>query len=274
MDSLRPLSVALLVFSLPVAPDAALAADPEPPAPGAASPVPGDAKSGRTRMLEAGARALQGAAAPGALDIHLVGLHPLKDEPGHQMAAHHFCRQVNEDFAQCALFDGADASARLTGIEYIISAQLFESLPSAERAYWHPHNYEILSGQLQAPGLPATAEMALMRNKMNSYGKTWHLWNTGGPGMPGDRLPMGDPRLAWSFNRDGEAAPVLLDDHLRRLRVDPQKVRRERESLRALAKPQEGVDVLNGRFGREVRELPGVTDRPSAAPGAEVRPAR
>lgn len=274
MDSLRLLAVSLLVSLLPVAPGAARAAAAEPSAQGAAPPVPGDAKSGRTRMLEAGARALQGAAAPGALDIHLVGLHPLKDEPGHQMAAHHFCRQVNEDFAQCALFDGADASARLTGIEYIISAQLFESLPSAERAYWHPHNYEILSGQLQAPGLPDTAEMALMRSKMNSYGKTWHLWNTGAPGMQGDRLPMGDPRLAWSFNRDGEAAPTLLDDHLKRLRIDPEKIRRERESLRPLAKPQEGVDVLKERFGRETRELPGVTDRPAAAPGAEGRPAR
>jgi hypothetical protein len=41
---------------------------------------------------------------------------------------------------------------------------------------------------------------------MNSYGKTWHTWHTGRhDGEPGDALPLGDPKLMWSFNRDGEA---------------------------------------------------------------------
>lgn len=57
MDSLRLLAVSLLVSLLPVAPGAARAAAAEPSAQGAAPPVPGDAKSGRTRMLKAGARA-------------------------------------------------------------------------------------------------------------------------------------------------------------------------------------------------------------------------
>ena len=66
------------------------------------------------------------------------------------MEAHHFCRQVNEDFAQCALFDGNSEDANLNGIEYIISARVFDQLPVEERPYWHPHNGEILSGQLVA----------------------------------------------------------------------------------------------------------------------------
>ena len=53
------------------------------------------------------------------------------------------------------------------------------------------------------------AEKALMRDKVNSYGKTWHVWHTGAFGIPGDALPMGEPRLAWSFNRDGEIIPGL-----------------------------------------------------------------
>lgn len=232
-------------------------------APADQPPLPGADKSGQTRMLEAGARALQSDTPSAGLDIHLVGLHPLKDEPEHQMAAHHFCHQMNEDFAQCALFDGAGAQARLNGVEYIISARLFESLPAVERQYWHPHNYEILSGQLVAPGLPPPAETALMRQKINSYGKTWHLWNTGAPGMAGEALPMGAPRLAWSFNRDGEAEPALLADHLKRLRIDPEKLRKERDELRPLAKPQEGVDVLKGQFGRATQDLPGVIQRGS-----------
>ena len=93
----------------------------------------GEAKSGQTRVLEAGAVAMQRDAPPDALDVYLVGFHPLKAKPAHQIEAHHFCRQVNEDFAQCALFDGNTAEANLNGIEYIISERLFERLPKEKR---------------------------------------------------------------------------------------------------------------------------------------------
>jgi hypothetical protein len=64
---------------------------------------------------------------------------------------------MNEDFAQCVLFDGNTSDARMNGIEYIISARVFNNLTAAERKYWHPHDYEILSGELIAPGLPANS---------------------------------------------------------------------------------------------------------------------
>ena len=54
-------------------------------------------------------------------DIYVVGLHCAKHEPDMQMEAHHYCRQVNEDFLQCALFYGNTKDANLIGIEYIIS---------------------------------------------------------------------------------------------------------------------------------------------------------
>jgi hypothetical protein len=53
------------------------------------------------------------------------------------MESHHYCDQVNEDFAQCALYDGNTAEARLHG-EYIISEKLYATLPADERPYWHP----------------------------------------------------------------------------------------------------------------------------------------
>ena len=174
---------------------------------GPAARPAGEPQTTKTGVLEAGATALQRDDAPHALDIYLVGFHPIKNNPHHQTEAHHFCRQVNQDFAHCALFDGNTAQANLTGIEYIISERLFATLPRAEKQYWHPHNGEILSGQLVAPGLPATAEKELMRDKMNSYGKTWHTWNTSHGAVAGDPLPLGEPVLAWSFSRFGEANP-------------------------------------------------------------------
>ncbi|MEK0084927.1 OBAP family protein [Geminicoccaceae bacterium SYSU G07066] len=225
----------------------------------------GRPKTTGTTMLETGAAVLQPDAAPRSLDIYLVGFHPMKDRPDHQIEAHHFCHQVNEDLAQCALFDGSTAGANLTGIEYIVSERLFRRLPAAERRYWHPHNGEILSGQLVAPGLPEPAEKALMRTKINSYGKTWHTWDTM-QDRGGEHLPLGPPELAWSFDRDGEVRPGLVEARDRRLGIDTAAKRASRQDLLPLARPQAGVDALKGRFGRPTRPIPGVVDSGEAQP--------
>jgi hypothetical protein len=198
----------------------------------------GEKTSAKLQALAAGAKILQSQSPPSQLDAYLVGLHPMKDHPDMQVEAHHYCRQVNEDFAQCALFDGNTADANLNGIEYIISAKLYAQLPEGEKRYWHPHNFEILSGQLSAPGLPDAAEKAFLATKMNSYGKTWHVWNTGHFGKnDADRLPLGDPELAWSFNRDGEALPGLVQRMEERVGVDVDENRKDRRDLTPEANP-------------------------------------
>lgn len=236
--------------------------------PGAVSP-PGADERARTSVLEAGAAALQRHRPLEKLDVHLVGFHPMKARPDMQMEAHHFCRQVNEDFMQCALFDGDGASANLNGIEYIISARLFAQLPAEEREYWHPHNAEILSGQLVAPGIPQVAEHALMKSKINSYGKTWHTWHSRDGVRPGDALPLGPAMLAWSFNRDGEAMPGLVESRDARMGVDTLARRAARQDLVELARPQHGVDALRGHFPAAT-PIPGVVDAqaPRQAPDA------
>ncbi len=222
---------------------------------------PGAEKTARTKVLEAGARLLQRNSPVAGFDIYLVGFHPMKDHPEHQMEAHHYCHQKNEDFAQCVLFDGNTSSANMHGVEYIISEKLFETLPQAEKKYWHPHNGEILSGQLMAPGIPAVVEKALMQSKMNSYGKTWHVWNTGHRGQPNDALPLGEPMLAWSFNRDGEAAPGLVEERDKKMKLDTPKTRSERAALKNLARPQMGVDDLKGKFARPASDIAGVVNK-------------
>lgn len=222
---------------------------------------PGEAKTAKTRALEAGAKLLQSNSPVAGFDIYLVGFHPMKENPEHQMEAHHYCHQKNEDFAQCVLFDGNTRQANMHGVEYIISEKLFETLPAEERKYWHPHNGEILSGQLMAPGIPKAAEKALMKSKMNSYGKTWHVWNTGHMGQANDSLPMGDPMLAWSFNRDGEVLPGLVENRDKRMDQSTPKTRQDRTDLRGMAKPQHGVDDLKGKFARPAKDIPGVVSK-------------
>jgi uncharacterized protein DUF1264 len=220
----------------------------------------GEGRSLWRQALEAGAAVLQDMTPLKDFDIYVAGMHCAKHEPGMQMEAHHFCRQVNQDFIQCTLFDGNTRDANLIGIEYIISERLFETLPPDERAYWHPHNYEILSGQLVAPGLPEVAERAFLAQLMNSYGKTWHTWHTGRhDGEPGDRLPLGDPKLMWSFNRDGEAEESLKQDFQRAIGIEEADRRSKRRGLTEKAHPQEGVDTMAGEF-TDTRPLRGVVD--------------
>jgi len=218
--------------------------------------------SEKTVLLEKGAQWLQKDTPTQHLGVYLIGFHPMKDDPNHQMEAHHFCNQIKEDFMQCALFDGNTADANLNGIEYIISEKLFNELPEDEKKYWHPHNYEILSGQLIAPGIPRNAEKELMKTKMNSYGKTWHVWDTGNAiGHKGTDLPLGEPKLAWSFNRDGEAQPGLVESRDHRLKLSTDDKRRDRKDLVDFANPQEGVDVLAEKFDRYTEPMTGVRDK-------------
>jgi len=225
----------------------------------------GEAKSAKTKTLETGAKMLQGNSPVKGFDIYLVGFHPMKDHPEMQMEAHHYCHQMNEDFAQCVLFDSNTKNANMNGVEYNISEKLFESLPKEEKKYWHPHNGEILSGQLVAPGIPKVAEKSLMKSKMNSYGKTWHVWNTGHEKHPPDKLPLGDPMLAWSFNRDGEAMPGLVEKRDKKMGLNSTQARKDRADLQQMARPQSGVDDLKDKFGSQTHNISGVVDKKSAS---------
>ena len=224
----------------------------------------GRGKSATTRLLETGARLVQPAPPLSQFDVYLVGFHPMKDDPSRQMEAHHFCRQINEDLMQCVLFSGNTPDAHLNGIEYIISERLYETLPDEERQYWHPHNYEILSGTLSAPGLPEPAEHALMKRKVNSYGKTWHTWNTGAVDEPGDAIPLGPALLAWSFNRDGELRDCILRRMESDLKIDTAEKRHQRSDLAQHAHPQNGVNVLRGAFPNATNTPAGVIDAEDA----------
>ncbi|TFV61235.1 DUF1264 domain-containing protein [Geodermatophilus sp. DF01-2] len=220
----------------------------------------GEGKGAWLAALEQGARLLQEATPLKGFDVYVVGFHCAKDRPDMQMEAHHYCRVVNDDLLQCVLFDGNTRDANLIGIEYMVSERLFGTLPDDERPYWHPHDFEILSGQLCAPGLPDVAEQAFLAQLMNSYGKTWHTWHTGRHGgQPGDRLPLGDPALMWSFNREGECDEALKRDRDETMGLDTARKREQRQFLVDRAHPQVGVDAMRNQFSGTV-PVPGVVD--------------
>ena len=114
------------------------------------------------------------------------------------------------------------------------------------------------------PGLPDVAEKEALKQKINSYGKTWHTWMAGMPDRNPDALPFGPARLQWSFNRDGEINPEMIQSRDRRMKLDSSKARRERQDLVPLTHPQGGVDALAGFFPG-ARPVEGVTDNGDGA---------
>jgi hypothetical protein len=192
---------------------------------------------------------LQDLSAIRGLDQYLDGFHVMKDDPSMHMEAHHFCKGMNEEFTQCVIFDGNTGDANIIGLEYIISERLFDTLDGEEKKSWHPHNYEILSGELVLPGVPDVAEKAALAKKVNSYGKTWHVWDTGHVGHPAaNKLPVGAPKLAWSYNRDGEVPAGLVESRDQRMKIDTAQKRKDRSDLASNAKPQQGVDDLKAKL--------------------------
>lgn len=224
---------------------------------------PGAGQSLKARMLEKGAEWLQDPGPAKEFDVYVVGFHCGKRHPEMHMEAHHFCRQVNEEFFECLIFDGNTKDANLIGVEYIVSEGLYEGLPEEEKGHWHPHNYEVFSGELIAPGLPEAAEHELMKMLINSYGKTWHTWDTGRHDREGtgDALPMGEAMLMWSFNRDGEVNQEIKKDRDEKMKLDPMKKRERRRDMVDRAHPQRGVNELKGKFpGADETPPPGVED--------------
>lgn len=195
----------------------------------AASPVtsPGTEPTVKTRVLETGSAVLQTSAPVGALDVYLDGFHFHSHDPQSQMEAHHFCSVVDEDVRQCVIFDGNARGARIVGIEYVVSRRVFEQLPAEERKLWHSHVYEVKSGALVAPGLPEMAEHELMEQLVDTYGKTWHTWDT----HHGDELPLGHPLLMAGFTADGQADPALLAARDERMDLSTAARRESRSSI-------------------------------------------
>ncbi|AZF04931.1 OBAP family protein [Pseudomonas sp. R5-89-07] len=189
--------------------------------------APGDAKSATTRSLDAGAALLQSRPPIDALNAYLDGFHFYNGHPDVQMEAHHYCAILNEEVIQCVIYDGNRKDAKLMGVEYIISEQLFNSLPAPEKALWHSHVHEVKSGQLVAPGIPAVAEHALMEKLVHTYGKTWHTWHTD----LNKRLPLGVPQLMMGFTADGQADPKMVSERDQRLGIDSAKEKQARADI-------------------------------------------
>ena len=188
---------------------------------------PGREATAKTKTLETGADLMQDKAPVRTLNAYMDGFHFYNGDMNGQMEAHHYCGHLNEDVIQCVIFDGNDESAKIMGVEYIVSRALFEKLPAEEKRLWHSHVHEVRSGQLIAPGIPKLAEQEFMEKIASTYGKTWHTWHTDQQ----KELPLGTPMLMMGFTQDGQANEQMVAERDKRFGVSSAQKRQDRADI-------------------------------------------
>jgi hypothetical protein len=188
---------------------------------------PGAQESAKTKTLEAGAALMQDKAPVDALNVYLDGFHFYNGNMKGQMEAHHYCAILNEDLIQCVIYDGNAKAAKLMGVEYVVSARLFATLPEAEKALWHSHVHEVKSGQLIAPGIPDMAEHELMEKLVGTYGKTFHTWHTDMQ----QELPVGVPQIMMGFTADNQIDTAMVTARDARFGVSSGRKRADRTDI-------------------------------------------
>jgi len=161
------------------------------------------------------------------IGMHLCAFHFYNGDINRQLEAHHYCSHLGEEFFQCVIYDSPEATARLIGVEYIISRRLFESLDPEEQRYWHSHVYESKSGVLVTPGLPNDEENKVMCHVMDTYGKTIHTWQVD----RGDSLPIGPPQLMMAVTQDGQLNKDILLQRDKKFNISTEEKKSSRKDL-------------------------------------------
>jgi hypothetical protein len=152
------------------------------------------------------AKADPSAKAPVAEVMHcplaFEGTHLLKDFPEVSQVAYHYCKPMGDELiAQCLLYDGTGPDARLIGVEYLVSGDVYNKMPAEEQSYWHHHKYEVDAGLLKSLIQTGEEEKATLAKVRTLYGKIFHTWSTG------KVYPQGPARLYWAVT--GEEPFVL-----------------------------------------------------------------
>ncbi|HYH66274.1 MAG TPA: DUF1264 domain-containing protein [Urbifossiella sp.] len=189
-----------------------LAADPPPRCP-CSDPTPSNANINPAKFA-------------GDYALHVCAFHVGKADPALQVESHHYCTPLRDGVFQCVIFDKDRGNAKLIGVEYIVSDDIFKTLPADEQKSWHPHDYEIRAGLLTMPGLKIDCEEKLLKGLLKSWGKVWHTWPD-----PKTDLPVGPPVLMWSAGKDGDVRKELVKARDERYKVDVDTIRKQREKL-------------------------------------------
>lgn len=128
-------------------------------------------------------------------DAHAVGIRSIYGSP--EMETHFYCKMNENIVATCQIYDSSSANANLIGIEYIISAEQFNSLPEEEKPNWYIINETLAQRtNLRIPELSQEESNEALSGFLGTYGKLILTWN------PLNPLPSSPPQLVDLHNRE------------------------------------------------------------------------
>ncbi|KAG8634612.1 hypothetical protein MANES_17G061700v8 [Manihot esculenta] len=160
-------------------------------------------------MLDRGAQMLQSLKPIKKMSQHVYTFAIYSHDISRQIETHHYISKINRDFLQCAVYDTDDSNGLYVGVEYIVSDEIFKSLPPEEQKLWHSHANEVKSRLLVHPKVSEMLVKSELENLAKTYGKFWCTWQTD----RGDRLPLGTPALMMSPQdaKLGMISPKLVE---------------------------------------------------------------
>ncbi len=123
-------------------------------------------------------------------DLHIEAMRHLKpdgDMTKLQTIVHHHCKVYDDGTASCLLFPtGMGDQDKPYGIEYVITAKMYEELPEEEKSLWHYHKTELPAVHATFPDMTAD-EVAKVKPVLDeTYGKVFYFWNID------DKYPIGE----------------------------------------------------------------------------------
>jgi len=124
--------------------------------------------------------------------LAFAGVHLMRDDPSEARIAYHFCKPVSADLNQCVLYDGTGPEAKLIGVEYLVSDEVYRSMPDEEKALWHDHKFEVDTRLLKSLTQTGEDEKKTLAHVRTMWGKVYHTW------VDGKAYPRGPARLFWS----------------------------------------------------------------------------
>lgn len=111
------------------------------------------------------------------------------NETNLNVIVHHHCKVYDDLTASCLLFPtGMSDQDKPYGIELVIPADLYDTLPDEEKKYWHYHLTELPKVHATTPDLTSDEAAKVSPVLNETYGKVVYFWQLG------DELPIGQPK--------------------------------------------------------------------------------
>jgi predicted lipoprotein with Yx(FWY)xxD motif len=166
--------------------------------------------------------------------LNLNGFFFKSENMNNQMLLYNYCCLNSKKFYQCIL---SDMEGRLVGLNYILNATIFNTLPDNEKKLWHSNEFQIKNGLLILVEKNSTKENEYMKMLVDTYGKAISIWDT----ELMESVPLGTPKLLMTLTKEGEVSQKLLQFRDQLFDVKVQDIINSRKNLKAM-NPASGAD--------------------------------